>query len=180
MHIIKYLTKKEVKHIISKINSVRDKTMFSLMYYYGLRCTELKLLKLENLDLDADKLYILAVKNGISGQYFIPNNVKKILSKYIKLRLKIKTKSEALFLSNKNKLETGFLDKSQIYRLFNFYCKGIIEKRRAHPHILRHSIAVHMADSGVPVEHIQMHLRHRNISSTMVYYEISNQKRLAV
>ena len=34
-----------------------------------------------------------------------------------------------------------------------------------------------MADNGVPVEHVQMHLRHRKIDSTMVYFEITSKRR---
>jgi site-specific recombinase XerD len=46
-----------------------------------------------------------------------------------------------------------------------------------YPHCLRHSIAVHMPDSGVPVEHVQIHLRHRRIDSAMVYFQITSKKR---
>ena len=34
-----------------------------------------------------------------------------------------------------------------------------------------------MADGGVPVEHVQIHLRHRKIDSTMVYFEITSKRR---
>jgi hypothetical protein len=35
-----------------------------------------------------------------------------------------------------------------------------------------------MADSGVPVERVKDHLRHRKIDSTMVYFQITSKKML--
>ena len=46
-----------------------------------------------------------------------------------------------------------------------------------HCHVLRHSIAVHLAEKGVDVAVIQDWLGHRDISSTMVYVRITNVAR---
>jgi len=37
------------------------------------------------------------------------------------------------------------------------------------PHSLRHSVAVHMLESGIPLPVIKAFLGHANISSTMIY-----------
>mgnify|MGYP001793911657 CR=1 FL=1 len=35
-----------------------------------------------------------------------------------------------------------------------------------------------MAESGVPVERVKDHLRHRKITSTMIYFQITSKKML--
>ncbi|NJK70667.1 MAG: tyrosine-type recombinase/integrase [Thermales bacterium] len=171
---IKYLTPNEISKFISKIDSLRDKTLFSLMYFYGLRCTEASDLNLDDIRLSDGRIYIRAAKNGISGEYVLTKEVKKILQKYLPERNSIEKLSKTLFISRKG----GKLSTTQIRRLYYKYAtKAKLGEEKSHPHCLRHSIAVHMADSGVPVEHVQIHLRHRKIDSTMVYFQITSKRR---
>jgi integrase len=175
---VKYLTPAEITKLFSKIESERDKALFGMMYYYGLRCSEASRLTLKDLRVEDMRIFIQASKNGISGEYALSKEARKLILPYLKERLKSKSHSEALFLSKKATLESGHLDPSQINRLYKQYAKEAkIPEGKRHPHTLRHSIAVHMADSGVPVEHVQIHLRHRKIDSTMVYFEITSKRR---
>ena len=52
---------------------------------------------------------------------------------------------------------------------------------KRHPHTMRHSVAVHMLDSGFAVEEVKDRLGHRDrdrdIRSTDIYAKISNRKR---
>lgn len=178
---IKYLTPAELKKFFGKIDDNRDKAIFYLMYLYGLRCSELVRLSIHDLRLNDYRIFIKASKNGISRENVLDKTAKRLLQTYLKEReTKIKKsrvidKSEVLFLSNK----LGNLSTTQIYRLYNRYAQTAklpLDKR--HPHTLRHSIAVHMAESGVSVERVKDHLRHRKIDSTMVYYQISSKKML--
>jgi site-specific recombinase XerD len=58
------------------------------------------------------------------------------------------------------------------------YCElASIPRPKDHFHVLRHSIAVHMADAGTGVADIQDWLGHKAISSTMVYMKITNVSR---
>jgi hypothetical protein len=45
---------------------------------------------------------------------------------------------------------------------------GIVE--HVHPHLLRHSAAVHMAEAGIPMEEIAQYLGHRDINVTRRIY----------
>ena len=178
---IKYLTPAEVKKLLTKIDDERDQAIFYLMYLYGLRCSEVVRLSLQDLRLNDDRIFIKASKNGISRENILDKTAKKLLINYLKGReailkkSKIKSESNVLFLSGK----LGNLSTTQIYRLYNQYAtKAKLPQDKRHPHTLRHSIAVHMADSGVPVERVKDHLRHRKIDSTMVYFQITSKKML--
>jgi type 1 fimbriae regulatory protein FimB len=171
---IKYLTPQQVEKLISKINSPRDKAMFSLMYLYGLRISEATRITLDDLRLKDDRLFIHASKNGISGEQVLTKQAKKYLLPYLKERETMKPFEKILFLSKKG----GQLTNAQVFRLFQKYSKlAKIPEDKRHPHVLRHSIAVHMAEDDVPVEYVQTHLRHRRIDNTMVYFQITNRKR---
>jgi integrase/recombinase XerD len=49
-----------------------------------------------------------------------------------------------------------------------------VPPERAHPHALKHSIAVHMVEADIPVQLIQRRLGHRSIENTMVYLSIAD------
>ncbi len=174
----KYLFPKETTRLFSQITSKRDRALFFLMYTYGLRCIEAVGLDLKDLRLADGRLYITAAKNGISGEVVLTSEAKRYLHAYLKERGHHNRQCAALFLSRKSKTGSGRLSTTQVWRLFRKYAKqaGIAEDKQ-HPHVLRHSIAVHMADGGVPQEHVKDHLRHRKMTSTDAYYEITNKKR---
>jgi site-specific recombinase XerD len=67
------------------------------------------------------------------------------------------------------------MSRSQFYRVFKQLCEkaGVPEDKR-HPHTLKHSLGSHMANAGMPVQVIQHRLGHRNITSTMIYVQMSN------
>lgn len=53
--------------------------------------------------------------------------------------------------------------------------KGTAEEaeiaKRVYPHLLRHTVAQHLADQGIPEELLQKFLGHANPETTQIYYE---------
>ncbi len=175
---IKYLSTTDTERFLSRITSKRDRALFAVMYYYGLRCVEAADLNLDDLRLADSRLYIHAAKNGISGEVILTKEVRRVLDAYIKERGMATTQARALFVSRKSKTGSGRLSTTQIARLFREYAKQAkLPPDKQHPHVLRHSIAVHMADSGIDVAVVKDHLRHRRIENTMIYFQITSKKR---
>lgn len=176
---IKYLTTKEVEKLLAKILDPRDKAIFTLMYYLGLRCKEASELSINDLRLEDNRIFIKAAKNGVSGEHILTKETKKVIKNYLPQReqkiQKMRLDTPTLFISKKG----GKISVRQIERLFKIYCQKarIKDESKHHPHTLRHSIAVHMADSGTPVEVVQIHLRHRKIENTMIYFQITSKIR---
>jgi len=90
-----------------------------------------------------------------------------------------------LLLDSKNRLinrvmvSLGLADASlvhprEVFRTAIEHNASAVVLTHNHPHILKHSLGSHMANAGMPVQVIQHRLGHRNISSTMVYVQMSN------
>ncbi len=94
----KYISKEDVERVISKIVSKRDRALFSLMYFYGLRCAEAVALNMEDLRLRDNRLYIHAAKSGTSGEVVLTPKTKRYLSAYLKERAQQNGDCEAIFV----------------------------------------------------------------------------------
>jgi site-specific recombinase XerD len=166
---IKYLSKEELERFFSCIKNPRDKALFGLTYLYGLRLSEALLLKLSYVDLENKRILIHRVKGGIGGERPLFITAEKIIRKYLKVRLDT---GDALFTGRQ-----GNLKRQRVQQLFKGYAKkaGIDPKYSVHS--LRHSIATHLLDAGEGIEFIRDHLGHTNIQNTMIYAQITNNKR---
>ena len=166
---IKYLSKEEIERFFSCIKNPRDKALFGLTYLYGLRLSEALLLKLYYVDLENKRILIHRVKGGIGGERPLFITAEKIIRKYLKVRLDT---GDALFTGRQ-----GNLKRQRVQQLFKGYAQkaGIDPKYSVHS--LRHSIATHLLDAGEGIEFIRDHIGHTNIQNTMIYAQITNNKR---
>lgn len=73
----------------------------------------------------------------------------------------------------------GPLKKRQLQHLFTQYAKKAGVKGRS-VHGLRHSIAVHLLESGEGIEYVADHLGHKNIQNTRIYAQITTALRQEV
>ena len=81
--------------------------------------------------------------------------------------------SPYMFTSQKSKR----VDRTTWFREFQAICKDAgIALDRAHPHVLRHSIATHMVEKHADVLEIKQRLGHKSINSTMIYSHIGDRQ----
>jgi integrase/recombinase XerD len=176
MQEIKYVSPEQVEQFFKKIKSNRDKALFATLYYYGLRASEVGLLCIEDVDFENNRIFIRAVKNGTMGQHLLHGQVKKLIKSYLdEERLHKRTLEKTLFISQKG----GSLSSIQIFRLFRTYArKAKFPEDKRHPHVFRHSIATHLAESGASLYDVQQHLRHKNVTNTSIYFALTNKSRI--
>jgi len=168
---VKYLTQSQVKQLFQMISSPRDKLMFNMMYKYGLRASEVGLLRWNDIDLNEKKVMIWRLKGGISGKYSLFPDTIVLIKEWLIHKPK---NYPYLFISR----EKRPISRSMLDFLFKKYAKRAdLPLARRHSHTLRHSIAVHMLDAGHEQEEVKDHLGHRYIQSTDVYAVLSNKKR---
>ena len=174
---IKYHTQEDLDRFFAKlynISSSRDYALFSLMYYFGLRASEVGLIGLDHIDLNRHRIRITRLKSGISAEYPLPRSSRLVRKLKAYLDIRGFGDRDALFLSRLKQP----ISRQQISVLFKEYAKRVkLPEDKRHAHTMRHSVAVHMLDSGFTQEEVRDRLGHRDIRSTDVYARISNKKR---
>ena len=177
---MEYFTSNEVLTLlnVARNKSARCWAMLLLSYKHALRPSECCGLRLTDVDLSAGSIRIGRLKNGNPNRQEITGHRgKPLLDEYVAIRAWLKERgsdpSPFLFTSQKSKR----IDRTQWFRQFQSICSGAgIDTERAHPHVLRHSLATHLVEGHADVLEIKQRLGHKSIQSTMVYSHIGDRQ----
>ncbi len=182
---INYLSQKEIKRLFEAIKNsenkfkLRDLALFTVIYLGWLRASEVKLLKASDYRPEVKELFIRRLKGSNSNTIrIIDDEKRRLLNKYIKEYsgkelYKINSENDYLFKWKNGKP----LDLEAIRFLFKQYWRlAKLPKEKQHPHILKHSIAVHLAESGIDIKDLQYYLGHKNINNTTIYFQYTTKQ----
>jgi len=169
----RYLTQIELRAFFAAIQSLRDRTLFALIYHYGLRVGEVALLRCEDVDPDRGRIVIKRLKSGAWTEQPLFSTTARLLRRYTGT---LRGSAEDPLFRGRH----GSLKKRQIQSLFSRYRDQAGLDRRYTCHGLRHSIATHLLDAGVALEFVQDHLGHQSIRSTSIYARITDRHRAAL
>src|ERR1044072_1707586 len=173
---IKYLERGEVERFFRCIpeRNTRDLLLFDLIYRHGLRRSEAGLLELENVR--DGKIWIGGRKHGLPGAYPLHPRSKELLARYLTER----PEDGSVYLVRSCRRGDGPLSGGEVNLLFHGYATAAgLPFDRCHVHVLRHSIGVHLANANWDIADVQDWLGHRRISSTLIYFRITNKRREA-
>jgi integrase len=171
-----YLTKEEVERLFAAIprERSRDRLLFDLIYRHGLRRREAAAIRREHLS--EGRIWIGRAKGGVSGEYRIHPTTTRLIWSYLNDRGG--DGNPYLLVGRQGALRP--ISSSLIYQLFRRYAElADLPRDRRHPHVLRHSIAVHLMNAGWDAADVQDWLGHRDIASTMIYAAVTNKRREA-
>uniref|UniRef100_A0A7C5KET3 Recombinase XerC n=1 Tax=Thermodesulfobium narugense TaxID=184064 RepID=A0A7C5KET3_9BACT len=171
----KYLNPSDVADVVKKSSSfdsfskIRNSLIILLLFNTGMRISELKDIKIEDINFDRNEIRTIG-KGDKERIVFFTDYTKDLLKRYISKRKKIKTNSRYLFLS---RLGKGISERMIRYIVSNTWKmqtgKGIT------PHQLRHSLATFLLNEGVELKYIQEILGHENINTTNIYAKLSEK-----
>ncbi len=154
--------------------SLCDQAILELAYASGLRLSELKNLRLEQLHLDAGFINVIGKGNK---ERVVPVGKKAVeaLNRFIEAgRPKLVTPKSpaAVFLTRRG---TPFAAVTLWLRIKNRVRRAGIS-RNITPHMLRHSFATHLLEHGADLRVIQELLGHANISTTEIYTHVTGNR----
>jgi type 1 fimbriae regulatory protein FimB len=170
---VKYLTDEETAALFGAIEAARnprDLALFEVAYHRGLRASEVGLLQMAQLRVEAKRLYISRLKGGTSGEYVLTEREVKALRAWLRVRGR---QPGPLFPSRERK-PIGRRRLDQLMKHYGELAGVPVEKR--HFHCLRHSCGTHLIEL-TDVAEVQDHLGHRDIRNTIIYAKITNRKR---
>jgi site-specific recombinase XerD len=147
---------------------LRDRMLLELLYACGLRCEEAVDMNVDDLDLHARVLTVRDGKGGRSRQLPLLTGTLVLAKDYLALRRDL--------LSGP---DHGALLIGELGKRLNLQMPGIILRRlsrrvgfRVYPHLLRHSIAVHLLQRGTDLRVIQAFLGHADLDTTKIYLRL--------
>jgi site-specific recombinase XerD len=160
----------------------RDKVILSTLYASGARAQELCDLTIGDLRFGAVTAMTLHGKGNKTRTIVIPEQCAILLKHYIEQNnLKGRGPQHHLFSSQVHEHMTISCLEAIVkkYVLLSKKLRPDLFRERYTPHSFRHSIAMHMLESGIPLPVIKTFLGHVSISTTMIYasvnYELMNK-----
>jgi len=152
------------RHVVD----LRNRLHLELLYSCALRTAEAVALDVGDLDLEARTLYVRITKGGVPRALPLMPGTLAAAGEYLALRRELLRGPDtgALFLTPRGRR----LQPWHMQRLLAGASRSL--GFRVHPHLLRHSIAVHLLRQGADVRHIQQFLGHASLETTKVYLRL--------
>lgn len=160
------LTREEIKSIINATTNIKHKLILKMLYGCGLRVSEVTALKKQDINFNESLIHIHLAKNKKDRFVKIPDSVKNELQSYWNI-----SQDEILHPSQRG----GKLTIATIHAIVEKTAKKAGIKKEVYPHLLRHSFATHLLESGTGLRIIQKLLGHSDIKTTQVHTQISQQ-----
>jgi integrase/recombinase XerD len=164
----KYLKEIEVRKLLDAPSreKLRDRLILRMLYRCGLRVSELTNLKIEDIDFGDASLIVRGGKGNKDRLIPVDHQTLDMVEFFIE-----GATSGFLILSERNeKLSTR-----QVERLVEMYGKEAGLEQSVHPHMLRHSFAVHCLKSGMNLRTVQKMLGHSSLTTTQIYLDITGE-----
>ena len=168
------LSKEEVWRMLQKAKLLKHKILIGLLYGCGLRCMEVRNVRIQDLDFDRKQLKVVQGKGKKDRYVPLSEHLIRGLKKYIE------SEKPTDWIFNGQPLPNragGDFDSRYSQRGVQWAIKqasalaGI--KKEVCVHTLRHSYATHLLEDGLDIVSLKNLLGHENIETTMEYLQIA-------
>lgn len=149
---------------------IRDHAILSLLTIYGLRSGEARLLRLEDLDWEEERIHIRRSKQRKSGRYPLVREAGEAILRYLR-NARPQSKRREVFLSLRQPsrpLTAGGFGTMVRLRMLRLG----LELPHYGPHTLRHACATHLLDRGFAMKEIGDYLGHVSPVATQIYAKV--------
>jgi integrase/recombinase XerD len=161
-----YLSEEEVMKVAEAIDIYIIKLIVIFLYNTGLRISECRDLKIEDVDLESKIIYVIEGKNRKDRVVPINDNLHKLLKDYIENH---RDAPESNYFFSTRQSGSGSISYPHIsFTLREAAAKAGI-KKQVTCHILRHSFASALVQKKVGIVEISKLLGHSNLAATSVY-----------
>jgi integrase/recombinase XerC len=156
----------------------RDLVMWELFYSSGLRLSELVKLDLNDIDLQQGWVLVREGKGRKSRYVPLGRYALEAIGRWLPLRSAYAEGpgEKALFISQRG----ARIAPRTVQARLNRWQRQKACDQPVHPHMLRHSFASHVLESGGDLRAVQEMLGHANLSTTQIYTHLDFQRLAAV
>lgn len=177
-HLKRGLSVEEIKKVLDVCKDKREVLLIKLMINCGLRCNEVVNIQLQ--DFYDDKGVIMLKVLGKARGGLKQDSVKidyrlfELIQEYVK-EFNI---TDYLFISTSNHNSNGKLTTKTIrYIVTNLFKKAGLDMERISSHSLRHSTCELLLEEGMPIQEVSEFMRHKSISTVLIYSKEINQRK---
>lgn len=164
------LSGSEVARLLDATESPKYRAIFMLAYGAGLRISEIRALRV--CDIDSERM-LIHVPDGKTGprHVMLSPRVLTALRTYWKVA---RPKGPELFPGGRRPRPGTQLTRESINKVLAKVGRQAGITKRVHPHMLRHCFATHMLEAGADVRSVQVLLGHARLESTTTYLHLSS------
>ncbi len=158
----------EVEAVFHAIESITYRAVLMTTYGAGLRIDEACRLQVSDIDSKRMLIFIGDGKGGKQRFTMLSSRLLEVLRAYWR---QVRPSGDYLFPGQK---PASHLSKSSVSKTLAKVMKECDIDKHVTPHVLRHSFATHLLDTGVDIRTIQALLGHSSIQTTQVYTHVSS------
>jgi integrase/recombinase XerD len=161
-NITDYLEREQVDSILeaAKITNFRDYLIIRVLWRTGVRVNELVNIRPADIEWNNQVINIIKAKRGKQRRVILDEDTLKMLSDYV--------------------LAQNIQEDKPIFGLTSRQIENIVKKYgntkgvNVHPHMLRHSFAIHLVRSGMDLRRLQLLLGHSSLNMTQIYLQFKD------
>jgi integrase/recombinase XerC len=162
-------------------STLRDRAILELFYGSGIRLSELTALDVDTID-ERDKTVKVFGKRRKERIVAVTDYFLRVLKQYklnraehvqaLRQKRVFSEPPKALFLSRRGGRLTG----RSVERIVEKRLTAVTDKKKKSPHVLRHTFATHLLNSGADLFAVKELLGHQNLSTTQVYTHVTAER----
>lgn len=162
-----------------------DAALFRMLFHWGLRVSEATLLTYEQIRKEGDELRAIVYRKGDKMDVFpITGVVRQAFDRWHHVRAEIHADSRHIpYVFVHPHFRKRVSRKRAWLRLRKIAHEAGLPPhliRKLSPHKLRHSVARHMLESGIPINQVKAFLSHADIRTTQEYLDLDERARIAI
>jgi len=161
-NITDYLEKSQVDKIlgVARTCNCRDYLMIRILWRAGLRVSELVNIRPRDIEANNQVINIIKAKRGKQRRIVLDGETINMLSEYV-LQLKLLEDQPIFDITTR-----------QVENIVKKY--GNVVNLNVHPHMFRHSYAIHLVRSGMDLRRVQLLLGHSSLNVTQIYLQFND------
>jgi len=170
-------TQQEIRELYEVTQTAQERAILHIAYGCGLRANEVSQLNREDLRLTENLVIVRKGKNSKRRLVPVNDTISNELRAFV---FSSEVKQKAVFLNSKGSRMQEWTLNKQLKKIIGRTGFGKAftrqELTKIGVHTLRHSIATHLLENGMPLEQVQIFLGHSHIESTEIYTHVSQEQ----